>query len=112
MQFAPAPPRTEPMPHRLVIEYKETPRESHYNHRQRNHLYSAIRKLDQQNAMLRSRISALQQRKELELQHQALGEPKRLTAINLYWNGKIETLEREYDRNLQQIYRLQDMAGR
>ena len=62
--------------------------------------------------MLRSRINALQRRKEQELQHQALGEPERLTAINLYWNSKIQTLELEYDHNLQQIYRLQDMAGR
>ncbi len=70
-----------------------------------------MQKLKQQNTLLRSRIHALQQQKERELQYQALGDPQRLTAINLYWNSKIDAMEREYDRNLQQIYRLEDMAG-
>jgi len=110
MRTSPAPPRLDRQPHRLVIEHEHTAQDPRYNSRQRSRLYTTVQKLRQQNTLLRSRIHALQQQKERELQYQALGAPERLTAINLYWNGKIDALEREYDRNLQQIYRLKDMA--
>ena len=111
IQTDPAPPRPEHQPHRLVIEHKYTAQGPRYNSHQRSRLYATVQKLKQQNTLLRSRIHALQQQKERELQHQALGDPQRLTTINLYWNSKIDAMEREYDRNLQQIYRLEDMAG-
>ncbi|WP_419613659.1 hypothetical protein, partial [Thiolapillus sp.] len=111
MRTDPAPPRPERQPHRLVIEHKHTTQGPRYNSHQRSRLYATVQKLKQQSTLLRSRIHALQQQKERELQHQALGDPQRLTTINLYWNSKIDAMEREYDRNLQQIYRLEDMAG-
>ncbi|WP_456447581.1 hypothetical protein [Thiolapillus sp.] len=111
MHFAPAPPLPQPQPRRLTIIDNSRPHH-HYDNNRRAALRASARKLEQQNARLRQQVNRLRQRKEQELANAALTHPERMAAINLYWNGKIDALEREYDRNPNQINRLQDMTKR
>ena len=110
MRFDPAPPVPQPEPRRLVIIDKSSHETYRYSKRQRARLWASARALKRRNTAIRAEIAGLQQRKEQELANASLTHPERMAAINLYWNGRIDALEREYDRNLNQINRLEDMS--
>ena len=110
MHFDPAPPVPQPEPHRLVIIDKSSSSPHRYSGQQLAKWRASARALESRNAAIRAEIAGLQQRKEQELANASLTRPGRMTAINLYWNGRIDAMEREYDRNLNQINRLEDMV--
>ena len=110
MHFDPAPPVPQQPPSRLVIIDKSNHSPHRYSGQQLAKWRASARALAGRNAAIRAEIAGLQQRKEQELTNAALTHPKRMSAINLYWDGRIDALEREYDRNLNQINRLYDEA--
>ncbi len=110
--FSPTPAIPAKPKRRLIIEHVETQPGYRYNAQQRNRLYHAANDLEQQNADLRHAISQLQAQRERELRNAAISDRDAMAAINLYWQGKTDALQREYDRNQGQINRLRDMAQR
>lgn len=81
-----------------------------YNKAQRDRLYAASSKLKQRNKQLLMQIQQISQQRERELRNAAVSDRDAMAAINLYWQGKADKLQRQYDRNLTQINRLLDMA--
>jgi len=94
-----------------VIIDKSSPSPHRYSKQQLAKWRASARVLASRNAAIRAEIAGLQQRKEQELASVSLTHPERMVAINLYWNSRIDALEREYDRNLNQLNRLQDRAS-
>ncbi len=95
MHFDPAPPVPQPEPRRLVIIDKSSSSPHRYSGQQLAKWRASARALASRNAAIRAEIAGLQQRKEQELANASLTHPKRMAAINLYWNGRIDALERE-----------------
>jgi len=85
---------------RLVIIDKSSPSPHRYSKQQLAKWRASARVLASRNAAIRAEIAGLQQRKEQELASVSLTHPERMDA-----------LEREYDRNLNQLNRLQDRAS-
>ena len=77
---------------------------------------AAIRNVEKRNLAQRDSIRALEKQKESELRNAALGNREtryqQMTTINLYWNSRIDALQREYDRNLHQIERYRSFLWR
>ena len=107
MPLAPAPPVPVTPPRRLIIEPAMPPANGRNSSRQMRKMHAAIRKVEKRNVALRDSIRSMEKQKERELRNAALGNREtryqQMTTINLYWNSRIEALEREYDRNLRKI---------
>ena len=97
VELEPAPPTKTRTPSRLVIEYQDVSQAKRGRSKQSE---QAFRRLVRENAMLRKEISRLWEHKELELRNAAITDPNRMAAINLYWQSRIDALERQIDRNL------------
>lgn len=109
-----APPLPAAQPRRLVIEHQDSAPAYRYDRKLRNRLYAAANRLEQRNRALREQIDRMRSQHEQELANATMG-PRRyqqLSAINLYWQGRMSGIETEYDRNLAEIRRLKDMAAR
>jgi len=114
--LAPAPPVPVTPPRRLIVEPKVPSDDGRNNTRQMRKMCAAIRNVEKHNLALRDSIRALEKQKESELRNAALGNREtryqQMTTINLYWNSRIDALQREYDRNLHQIERYRSFLWR
>jgi len=110
VRLSPAPPIPKPETRRLRIIYDSDAPQHRYNKAQRDRLYAASSKLKQRNKQLLMQIQQISQQRERELRNAAVSDRDAMAAINLYWQGKADKLQRQYDRNLTQINRLLDMA--
>ena len=100
VELEPVPPPPKHTPSRLVIEYRAS---GNAERSQSKRSARAIRELTRENARLKEEIGRLWSRKEAELRNAAITDPERMAAINLYWQARIDSLERQIDRNLAKI---------
>ena len=113
IQLAPAPPPSPvKLPGRLKIIYQDSNSGYRYNKRQRDRLCTSVRKLEQRNSQLLKQIRQVNRRRELELRNAVISDHNAMAAIDLYWQGKTDALQREYNHNQGQINRLRNMTSR
>lgn len=106
IQLDPAPVAPLSQPSRLIIKYQDSGSSRQYDLKALDRRYEISRQLDKRNSALTRLIIDARQHKEQELKNAAISHPERMSAINLYWDGKIHALEREYDINLMKLNQL------